>query len=58
MVTDYDVWAERPVEMKEILETMRRNAERMHRVLTVLLPRVASAPPTCACARALDNAGV
>ena len=57
MVTDYDVWAERPVETKEILETMHRNADRMHRVLSVLLPRVASAP-TCACAHALDEAGV
>jgi 5'-methylthioadenosine phosphorylase len=58
MVTDYDVWAERPVESKQILETMHRNAEKMRRVLTALLPRIASAPPTCACARALDDAGV
>ena len=57
MVTDYDVWAERPVETKEILETMRRNTDRMHRVLSALLPRVASAP-TCTCAHALDEASV
>jgi len=57
MVTDYDVWAERPVEVKEILETMHQNAERMQRVLAALVPRLASAP-TCACARALDDAGV
>jgi 5'-methylthioadenosine phosphorylase len=57
MVTDYDVWADRPVETKEILETMHRNADRMHRVLAALLPRVA-APPTCGCAHALDDAGV
>lgn len=57
MVTDYDVWAERPVEAKEILETMQRNAERMGRLLGHLLPRLGT-PPTCNCARALDSAGV
>ena len=56
-VTDYDVWAERPVEAREILETMRRNGERMRTVLAALLPKLAG-PPTCACARALDEAGV
>ncbi len=57
MVTDFDVWAERPVEMKEIVETMRRNAERMHRLLSDFVPRVA-VPPACACSRALEAAGV
>jgi 5'-methylthioadenosine phosphorylase len=57
MVTDFDVWAERPVEVKEILETMHRNADRMQRVLSALIPRLAVAP-TCACAKALDEAGV
>ncbi len=57
MVTDFDVWAERPVELKEILETMQRNSDRMTRLLATLLPRFAS-PPTCACAHALDEAGV
>jgi 5'-methylthioadenosine phosphorylase len=57
MVTDYDVWAERPVEAKEILETMQRNVERMGRLLGRLLPRFGT-PPTCSCARALDSAGV
>ena len=58
MVTDFDVWAERPVETKEILETMHRNAERMHRLLGTLVPKVAEAPPNCRCAHALDDAGV
>jgi 5'-methylthioadenosine phosphorylase len=57
MVTDYDVWAERPVETKEIIETMHKNANRMHRLLDALLPRLATSP-TCRCARALDDAGV
>jgi 5'-methylthioadenosine phosphorylase len=57
MVTDFDVWADRPVEAREIVETMHRNVERMGRVLAGLIPRIA-APPACTCARALDEAGV
>jgi 5'-methylthioadenosine phosphorylase len=57
MVTDFDVWADRPVETREILETMRRNADRMTRVLGRLLPRLGG-PAGCACATALDAAGV
>jgi len=57
MVTDFDVWAERPVEVKEIIETMHRNADRMQKLLAALIPRLASAP-TCGCAKALDDAGV
>ena len=57
MVTDYDVWADRPVDAKEIGEVMRRNSERMAALLTALLPRLAH-PPTCRCARALDDAAI
>jgi len=57
MVTDYDVWADRPVETKEILEVMRANSEKMGRILSQLVPRLA-AVPDCACARSLDDAGV
>jgi 5'-methylthioadenosine phosphorylase len=57
MVTDFDVWADRPVEAREIVETMHRNADRMQRLLKRLLPSLAAAP-TCACAHALDDAGV
>ncbi len=57
MVTDYDVWADKPVDAREIVATMGRNAERMGRVLQALLPRLA-VEPTCACARALDDAAI
>ncbi len=57
MVTDYDVWAARPVDMHEILATMRANGERMGRLLSSLLPRLGT-PPSCECAHALDFAGV
>jgi 5'-methylthioadenosine phosphorylase len=57
MVTDYDVWAERPVVAHEIVEVMQRNAASMRRVLEHLLPTLGS-EPTCACAHALDDAGL
>ncbi len=57
MVTDYDVWAEKPVAAKEIVEVMQRNVDRMGTILRELFPRLA-APPTCACAHALDDAGL
>ena len=57
MVTDFDVWADHPVETKEILATMAQNSDRMQKVLAELIPRVA-VTPTCSCAKALDDAGV
>jgi 5'-methylthioadenosine phosphorylase len=57
MVTDYDVWAERPVAAKEIVEVMHRNVDRMGRVLRRLIPQLAHVP-TCRCAHALDDAAI
>jgi 5'-methylthioadenosine phosphorylase len=57
MVTDFDVWADHPVDAHEIIATMKQNVDRMGRVLEKLLPR-AGAAPTCTCERALDQAGV
>ncbi len=57
MVTDFDVWADRPVETAEILRTMQENVGRMGHVLAGFLP-TAAAVPTCRCADALENAMV
>jgi 5'-methylthioadenosine phosphorylase len=57
MVTDFDVWADRPVEMTEIVATMQRNLATMSRLLGTMLPRFGTAPE-CACAHALDTASV
>ena len=57
MVTDYDVWADRPVEAREIVEVMHRNSDRMARILKQLIPTLTHVP-TCRCARALDEAAV
>lgn len=57
MVTDYDVWAEHPVDAHEIVRVMQENVVRMRTVLGALLPRL-DAPRTCECAHALDLAGI
>ncbi len=57
MVTDFDVWAERPVELHEILAVMEKNVVSMQNLLTDLLPKLAR-PPSCTCREALDHAGV
>jgi len=57
MVTDYDVWADRPVEARDIVSTMQRNGERMGRVLESLVPRAAT-EQRCECSKALDHATV
>ena len=57
MVTDFDVWADRPVETAEILRTMQENVGRMGRLLATFLP-TSAAVPTCRCADALENAMV
>ena len=54
-VTDYDVWAEKPVTAKEVLETLSKNVERTKKVLTELIDKI---PKTrgCSCAKALEEA--
>ncbi|HZY92189.1 MAG TPA: S-methyl-5'-thioadenosine phosphorylase [Thermoplasmata archaeon] len=57
MVTDFDVWADKPVQAREIVETMHKNVAAMRNVVIDLLPRIGTLP-TCTCARALDDAGI
>ena len=57
MVTDFDVWADHPVDAKQIIETMARNVDRMQDVLQRLLPKIGG-PKACECERALDSAGI
>jgi 5'-methylthioadenosine phosphorylase len=54
-VTDYDVWAEKPVTAKEVLETLSKNVERTKKVLTELIDEIPSTR-SCSCAHALEEA--
>ncbi|MCI4317894.1 MAG: S-methyl-5'-thioadenosine phosphorylase [Thermoplasmata archaeon] len=57
MVTDYDVWAEKPVAAREIAEVMRVNSDRMKSLLERIVPTL-NAPTNCRCSGALDEAGL
>lgn len=54
-VTDYDVWAEKPVTAKEVLETLSRNVASVKNLLTYLIEDI---PKTreCSCEKALAEA--
>ena len=54
-VTDYDVWAEKPVTAKEVLETLAKNVEGVKKILVDLIENI---PKTrkCYCSKALEEA--
>jgi 5'-methylthioadenosine phosphorylase len=55
MITDYDVWAEKPVSATEIRETMNKNVENFKKLILDSLPRVQKAR-SCTCAHSLEDA--
>ncbi len=55
MVTDYDVWAEKPVSTQEIIETMNRNSANFKRLIMEALPEIPR-ERTCRCGEALKSA--
>jgi len=55
MVTDYDVWAEKPVSTHEILETMHENSANFKRLIMEALPGIPE-ERTCGCGEALKTA--
>ena len=54
-VTDYDVWAEKPVTAKEVIETLSKNVELTKKLLTVLIDKIPAAK-SCSCEKALEEA--
>jgi len=60
MITDYDVWAERPVTATDVEEVMKNNVARARRILYEVIPKLAGDPDTskCSCCNALKYAVV
>ncbi len=60
MVTDYDVWAERPVTAAEVEKVMKQNVERAREILYRVIPQLKGDPDPgmCSCCRALEHAVV
>lgn len=58
MITDYDVWAERPVTAEEVVKTMRSNVEKARRLLAEVIELLPEFPEEelCSCCRSLETA--
>ncbi len=54
-VTDYDVWADKPVTAKEVLETLSKNVETTKKILA-LIPDLIPPQRNCSCEKALTEA--
>ncbi len=54
-VTDYDVWAEKPVTAKEVMETLTKNIEITKKILSILLDFIPQ-KRSCNCEKALSEA--
>jgi 5'-methylthioadenosine phosphorylase len=55
MVTDYDVWAEKPVSTKAVIETMRKNDENFKKLILEAIPQIPK-DLNCDCGCALKDA--
>jgi len=58
LVTDYDVWAERPVTAEEVVRVMKENTEKAKKILYEVIPHIPEQPDPnqCSCCRALETA--
>jgi len=54
-VTDYDVWAEKPVTAKEVMDTLSENVKITKKLLTELIDKIPKAR-SCSCEKALAEA--
>jgi 5'-methylthioadenosine phosphorylase len=55
MITDYDVWAEKPVSTEEITRTMKKNAENFKKLVFDAI-KIVPRRRNCSCGKALSNA--
>lgn len=55
MITDYDVWADKPVTAEEILRTVALNVKNLRTLITTALPNI-PVQRTCPCKDALHDA--
>ena len=58
-VTDYDVWAEKPVTAKEVMDTLSKNVQNTKKLLTELINKMPddfARKRKCSCEKALTEA--
>ena len=54
-ITDYDVWAEKPVSHHEVLKILEKNVEKTNNIITNMIPEI-KRERNCLCVHALDEA--
>ncbi|MBI0583458.1 MAG: S-methyl-5'-thioadenosine phosphorylase [Methanomassiliicoccus sp.] len=57
-ITDYDVWAEEPVDLATVLRVMEENVDKVRRLISAALPKIPSEREKCACPHTLRDAGI
>ncbi|MCG7840626.1 MAG: S-methyl-5'-thioadenosine phosphorylase, partial [Methanomassiliicoccales archaeon] len=57
MITDYDVWADHPVDTATILKTMADNMDKIRALLANTLPKIPVERRKCQCGNVLEAAG-
>ncbi len=55
-ITDYDVWAEKPVSSREVIETLQKNVQNTRKLLMELVPKIPPKRERCSCGEALKDA--
>jgi 5'-methylthioadenosine phosphorylase len=58
MVTDYDVWKEKPVNIEEVIRVVRDNTANVQKLLSAVIPKIPESREVCECKDALKNAEV
>ena len=58
MITDYDVWAEKPVTAEEVIKMMKKNTENAKKLLPHIIEEINGEPEAekCSCCKALETA--
>lgn len=54
MVTDYDCWKDKPVDLEEVIATMNQNVEKVKKLFIATIPKIKD--DTCNCRQALKSA--
>ena len=54
-VTDYDVWADKPVSSAEIIEILAKNVEKTKKFIAEMLPATPDKRARCSCGKALEG---
>ena len=58
MITDYDVWKDKPVNIEEVIKTMKENVGKIQSLLQGVIPQLAAEECQCDCAAAAAEAEI